>query len=160
MAARGCCVRLAEHEQRDPERWVLRDGESWHGYRHVDRRPRDARPDQGHDPHTRHRPGWQARRTGIPAALVSRFLDERGIVVEKTGAYSFLVLFSLGITRGKAGTLLSELFEFKRLYDRDAPLSEALPRLVGEHPDRYGQMTLRALGDELHSAMHRTRSTC
>jgi arginine/lysine/ornithine decarboxylase len=26
----------------------------------------------------------------------------------------FLVLFSLGITRGKAGTLLSELFEFKK----------------------------------------------
>ncbi len=144
----------SEQEQRDPERWKLRDGESWHGYGHVT---------DGHamlDPIkvTILTPGIDGSgklgEHGIPAALVSRFLDERGIVVEKTGSYSFLVLFSLGITRGKAGTLLSELFEFKRLYDRDAPLSEALPRLVGEHPDRYGQTTLRALGDELHSAMH------
>ncbi len=141
-------------EQRDPERWKLRDGQSWHGYGHVT---------DGHamlDPIkvTILTPGIDGSGNlgehGIPAALVSRFLDERGIVVEKTGSYSFLVLFSLGITRGKAGTLLSELFEFKRLYDRDAPLSEALPRLVAEHHERYGQMTLRALGDELHSAMH------
>lgn len=45
------------------------------------------------------------------------------------------MLFSLGITHGKAGTLLAELFDLKRLYDRDAPLTEALPRLVSEHPD-------------------------
>ena len=88
-------------------------------------------------------PEGELQQHGIPAALVSRFLDEHGIVVEKTGAYSFLVLFSLGITHGKAGTLLAELFEFKRLYDDDAPLTRALPRLVGEHPDRYGKLTLQ-----------------
>jgi arginine decarboxylase len=143
----------SEQEQRDPDHWTLKDGQSWHGYGHVT---------DGHamlDPIkvTILTPGidgaGELGEHGIPAALVSRFLDERGIVVEKTGSYSFLVLFSLGITRGKAGTLLSELFEFKRLYDRDAPLSEALPRLVVEHPDRYGQTSVRALSDELHSAM-------
>jgi len=30
-------------------------------------------------------------------------------VVEKTGLYSFLVLFSMGITKGKLSTLLTEL---------------------------------------------------
>lgn len=74
-------------------------------------------------------------------------------MVEKTGAYSFLVLFSLGVTRGKAGTLLAALFEFKRSYDDDVPLSETLPRLVAEHPDRYGRQTLHGLGDELQAAL-------
>jgi arginine decarboxylase len=140
-------------EQRDPERWILRDDQAWHGYEQIE---------DGHamlDPIkvTILTPGiapeGKLERQGIPAMLVSRFLDERGIVVEKTGAYSFLVLFSLGITRGKAGTLLAELFEFKRLYDEDAPLTRALPRLAGEHERRYGQMTLRQLADELQTAL-------
>jgi arginine decarboxylase len=143
----------SEEQQRDPDHWTLKDGEAWHGYGHVS---------DGHamlDPIkvTVLTPGIDAAgelgEHGIPAALVSRFLDERGIVVEKTGSYSFLVLFSLGITRGKAGTLLSELFEFKRLYDRDARLSEALPRLVAEHRDCYGEMTLRTLAGQLHGVM-------
>ncbi len=33
---------------------------------------------------------------GIPASIVSRFLISEGVVVEKTGFYSFLILFSLG----------------------------------------------------------------
>jgi arginine decarboxylase len=146
-------------EQRDPVRWTLHDGDAWHGYDHVE---------SGHallDPIkvTVLTPGLarsgSRATTGIPAALVSRFLDERGVVVEKTGAYSFLVLFSLGITRGKAGTLLAELLEFKRLYDSGAPLSTALPRLVNEHRERYETMTLRELGDDLHAALEKTDLT-
>jgi arginine decarboxylase len=140
-------------EQRDPEHWILRDGQTWHGYEQIEAghamldplKVTILTPGISRDGHLEQR--------GIPAAIVSRFLDERGIVVEKTGAYSFLVLFSLGITRGKAGTLLAELFEFKRLYDRDAPLTEALPRLVSEHPERYGSQTLRSLSDELQAAL-------
>jgi arginine decarboxylase len=125
-------------QQRDPDRWVLRDGHAWHGYHEIE---------DGHamlDPIkvTILTPGISGdgviQELGIPAALVSRFLDERGIVVEKTGVYCFLVLFSLGITRGKAGTLLAELLEFKRLYDRDAPMQEALPRLVAGRIEMIG----------------------
>jgi arginine/lysine/ornithine decarboxylase len=84
---------------------------------------------------------------------VSRFLDERGIVVEKTGAYSFLVLFSLGVTHGKAGTLFAELLDFKRLYDSGAPVKQAMPRLAAENPARYGELTLKQLAEELQSAL-------
>jgi len=87
-------------------------------------------------------------KSGIPAALVTRFLAERGLVVEKTGLYSFLILFSLGITKGKWSTLLSELREFKRLYDQDAPLEVTLPSLA-RHPS-YQSLGLRALGERLH----------
>jgi arginine/lysine/ornithine decarboxylase len=139
--------------QREAARWTLRPGERWHGY---------SDPGEGHvllDPLkvTILTPGVQEDGRmaphGIPATLVSRFLDERGIVVEKTGSYSLLVLFTLGITKGKWGTLLAELLEFKRLYDAGAPLGEAMPQLVAAHPQRYGQMTLRGLADALHAEM-------
>ncbi len=66
--------------------------------------------------------GGKLSEQGIPAAIVSRFLWERGLVVEKTGLYSFLVLFSMGITKGKWSTLVTELLEFKRCYDANLPL--------------------------------------
>ena len=140
-------------EQRDPARWILRGDDAWHGYRQVQHGHAMLDPIKVTILTPGISPEGELEQRGIPAALVSRFLDERGIVVEKTGAYSFLVLFSLGITHGKAGTLLAELFEFKRLYDRDAPLTEALPRLVAEHPERYRAMSLVALADELQDAM-------
>jgi arginine decarboxylase len=49
--------------------------------------------------------------------------------------------------------------QFKRLYDRDAPLSEALPRLVAEHAERYRGMSLVALADELQDAMCKSGMT-
>lgn len=139
--------------QREASRWTLRPGDRWHGY---------SDPGDGHvllDPLkvTILTPGVEESGRmaahGIPATLVSRFLDERGIVVEKTGSYSLLVLFSLGITKGKWGTLLAELLEFKRLYDTGAALGEAIPRLAAAHPGRYGTLTLRELADELHAEM-------
>lgn len=89
--------------------------------------------------------------TGIPAAVVSKFLWERGLVVEKTGLYSFLVLFSMGITKGKWSTLLTELLEFKRSYDGNVALSQSLPSIAAAGGSRYASMGLRDLCDQLHS---------
>jgi arginine decarboxylase len=88
---------------------------------------------------------------GIPACIVSRFLWGRGITVEKTNLYSFLILFSMGVTKGKWSTLTTELLAFKTLYDRNAPLAEALPSLVAEYPDAYGRTGLADLCDALHT---------
>ena len=38
---------------------------------------------------------------GIPASIVSKFLAKHGVVVEKTGLYSFFVMFTIGITKGR-----------------------------------------------------------
>ena len=89
--------------------------------------------------------------TGIPAAVVSKFLWERGLVVEKTGLYSFLVLFSMGITKGKWSTLLTELLEFKRSYDGNVALSQSLPSIAAAGGSRYAGMGLRDLCDQLHN---------
>ncbi len=54
---------------------------------------------------------------GIPASIVAKYLDEHGIVVEKTGPYNLLFLFSIGIDKTKALSLLRALTDFKRAFD-------------------------------------------
>ena len=87
---------------------------------------------------------------GIPAGVVSAFLRDRGVVVEKTGHYSFLILFTLGITKGKSGSLLSELFEFKKYYDENASLEDIFPDLVKKYPAKYSGKGLRELCQKMH----------
>jgi arginine decarboxylase len=94
---------------------------------------------------------------GIPAQIVSMFLDEQRIEIEKAGDYIMLVLFSIGMTRGKWGTLLDGLLGFKLAYDENAPLRDALPQLVAAHPARYGTLGLADLCDEMHDALRSGR---
>ncbi len=61
------------------------------------------------------------------------------------------MLFSLGITKGKWSTLVTELINFKDLYDSNAPLSRALPSLAEAHPEVYGKMGLRDLCEQIHN---------
>ncbi|MDP1125030.1 hypothetical protein Q5O12_26255, partial [Klebsiella pneumoniae] len=90
--------------------------------------------------------------------MVSKFLWERGLVVEKTGLYSFLVLFSMGITKGKWSTLLTELLEFKRSYDANVSLASCLPSVFAQGPVRYQGLGLRDLCNQLHSC-YRSNAT-
>ncbi|HSC84412.1 MAG TPA: arginine/lysine/ornithine decarboxylase [Pseudomonas sp.] len=130
--------------------WLLQPNAEWHGFGEV------AEDYVLLDPIkvTLVMPGLSAdgklAESGIPAAVVSKFLWEHGLVVEKTGLYSFLVLFSMGITKGKWSTLLTGLLEFKRQYDSNAPLSETLPSVAREGGARYAGMGLRDLCEQLH----------
>ena len=130
--------------------WLLRPQADWHGFGDI------AADYVLLDPIkvTLVTPGLTADgkldRRGIPAAVVGKFLWERGLVVEKTGLYSFLVLFSMGITKGKWSTLLTELLEFKRSYDANLPLIDALPTVAQAGGAQYQGMGLRDLCDALH----------
>ena len=88
--------------------------------------------------------------TGIPAAIVTKFLAEHGVVVEKTGLYSFFIMFTIGITKGRWNTLLTALQQFKDDYDRNAPMWRILPEFVAAHP-RYERMGLRDLSQAIHA---------
>ena len=90
-------------------------------------------------------------KTGIPAAIVSKFLAEHGVVVEKTGLYSFFIMFTIGITKGRWNTLLTALQQFKDDYDRNAPLWRILPEFCAAHP-KYERMGLRDLCQSIHQA--------
>ena len=87
--------------------------------------------------------------TGIPAAIVTKFLVEHGVVVEKTGLYSFFIMFTIGITKGRWNTLLTALQQFKDDYDRNQPLWRILPEFCAAHP-RYERMGLRDLSQSIH----------
>jgi arginine decarboxylase len=129
---------------------VLHPGDKWHGFEgladnHVLVDPIKV---------TILTPGLSAdgvmQAHGIPASVVVKFLSSRRIEIEKTGLYSFLVLFSMGITKGKWSTLVTELLNFKDLYDANAPLKRALPALAAAHPEAYATMGLRDLCEAVH----------
>ena len=87
--------------------------------------------------------------TGIPASILTKFLAEHGVVVEKTGLYSFFILFTIGITKGRWNTLLTALQQFKDDYDRNQPMWRILPEFCAKHP-RYERMGLRDLCQSIH----------
>ncbi len=87
--------------------------------------------------------------SGIPAAIVTKYLAENGVVVEKTGLYSFFIMFTIGITKGRWNTMVTELQQFKDDYDKNQPLWRVLPEFVAKHA-RYEKIGLRDLCDQIH----------
>ncbi len=88
--------------------------------------------------------------SGIPASIVTKFLVEHGVVVEKTGLYSFFIMFTIGITKGRWNTLLTALQQFKDDYGRNQPMWRIMPEFCAKHP-RYEHMGLRDLCQHVHS---------
>ncbi len=135
--------------------WVLNPGDSWHGFGDLGQDYCMLDPIKV----TVLTPGIDAQGEledhGIPATLVTRVLDNQGIVVEKTEPYSILTLFTIGTTKGKWGSLGAGYMHFKELYDANAPLTVALPDLVASYPERYQGLGLRELADQMHEAMRK-----
>jgi arginine decarboxylase len=94
----------------------------------------------------------------IPAGLLAAYLDQQGIVPEKTMDFTVLFLFSLGITKGKWGTLVNALLDFKRDFDANAPLKRILPRLIAENRGRYDNLGLKDLAEEMVGQMQKLRT--
>ena len=141
---------MAAQPANDRAHWVLKPGDRWHGFEGLAENHVLVDPIKV----TILTPGLSAngsmQQHGIPAAVVTKFLSSRRIEIEKTGLYSFLVLFSMGITRGKWSTLVTELINFKDLYDANAPLRRVLPAFVDAHPAAYTKMGLKDLCDQVH----------
>jgi arginine decarboxylase len=139
----------------EPSCWTLKHGEDWHGYQDDDSPDDYCMLDPAKV--TILTPGVNAQGVisdwGIPASILTEFLDSRRVEIARTGDYTVLVLFSVGTSKGKWGSLLENLFEFKRLYDSEAPLEEALPELVQRFPHRYRGHTLKELSDDMHKVM-------
>jgi arginine decarboxylase len=143
----------------DPECWVLHPGETWHGFGDLADGYCMLDPIKVSvvTPGVRDEGGLAER--GIPATLVTAYLHRRGVEVEKTTDFTILFLFSIGITKGKWGTLLNALLEFKRDYDRNARLTEVLPDLPAASPAVYGELGLRDLADQMFAQLGTSRQT-
>lgn len=132
------------------ECWKLDPKDAWHGFKDIDDNHMYLDPIKV----TLLTPGMgsdgQLLGSGIPASLVSKFLDERGIVVEKTGPYNLLFLFSIGIDQSKAMQLLRALTEFKRAYDLNLSIKKMLPALYNEAPHFYEGMRIQELAQAIH----------
>lgn len=161
VAGASCPFEEADPAQlkTDPSCWVLHPNESWHGFGDIEDgyclldpiKVTVLTPGMGTD--------GQLQSSGIPACVLTAYLGRLGIVVEKTADFSLLFLFSVGITKGKWGTLVNALLDFKRDYDENLELERCLPDLIGSHAQRYKGMGLRDLADQLFAAMGETRTT-
>ena len=132
------------------ECWELKPEDKWHGFRNIDQEHMYLDPIKV----TLLTPGLNGDGTmaerGIPASIVSKYLDDRGVIVEKTGPYNLLFLFSFGIDNTKAMGLLRELCNFRRDYDRNLEIKEAIPSLYKKDPSFYGGMRLQELAQGIH----------
>ena len=139
------------------EPWVLKPGDKWHGFDDIadDWCMLDPikvsllTPGMGDD--------GELEKSGVPAALVNAWFNRFGIVPTRVTDFQVMFLFSIGITKGKWGTLLTNLLAFKRAYDSNRPLAEVLPEIVAQYPDRYRNVGLHDLGDELFEYLRENR---
>ena len=88
-------------------------------------------------------------KTGIPASIVTKFLAEHGVVVEKTGLYSFFIMFTIGITKGRWNSMLTALQQFKDDYAKNQPMWRVLPEFCQKYP-KYEKMGLADLCQHVH----------
>lgn len=140
----------AEVLARAQSAWVMSKENPWHGFKDIEDNYAMLDPIKL----TFTTPGIDDEgvmaEEGIPASIVTNYLIDKGIVCEKTDYYSFLMLHSLGTTRGKQGSLLAELFKFKEMYDRNAPMAEVFPEMVAAFPEHYAKVGLKEHANAIH----------
>ncbi|MEI2635503.1 MAG: arginine/lysine/ornithine decarboxylase [Methylotenera sp.] len=142
---------LSEEGIEERDAWMLKANDVWHdfgdlapGFNMLD--PIKATIiTPGLDIH-----GDFSEECGIPAAIVTKYLAEHGVIVEKTGLYSFFIMFTIGITKGRWNTMVAALQQFKDDYDKNQPLWKVLPEFVQKQP-RYERVGLKELCTQIHA---------
>jgi len=141
---------LSEEGLEERDAWMLKANESWHGFGNLAENFNMLDPIKA----TIITPGLDIKgdfsdQFGIPAAIVTKYLAEHGVIVEKTGLYSFFIMFTIGITKGRWNTMVAALQQFKDDYDKNQPLWKVLPEFVQKQP-RYEKVGLRDLCKQIH----------
>ncbi|MBA4111166.1 MAG: lysine decarboxylase [Leptothrix sp. (in: Bacteria)] len=141
--------KLTKDDVGSPEDWMLKGNAKWHGFGDLAEGFNMLDPIKS----TIVNPGLDLSGkfadTGIPASIVTKYLAEHGVVVEKTGLYSFFIMFTIGITKGRWNTLLTALQQFKDDYDKNQPMWRVLPEFCAKFPI-YERMGLRDLCQRIH----------
>lgn len=141
---------FAEEGIGDREDWILKPNDRWHGFGDLAPGFNMLDPIKA----TIITPGLDVDgefgESGIPAAIVTKYLAEHGIIVEKTGLYSFFIMFTIGITKGRWNSMVTELQQFKDDYDANQPLWRVLPEFSAQFP-QYERTGLRDLCGQIHS---------
>jgi len=142
--------RLPDGDEFEPSHWRLDDAD-WHGFGPLADGFNLLDPIKA----TLVTPGLDLdgsfAASGIPACVLTRYLAEHGVVVDKTGLYSCFIIFTIGVTKGRWNTLLAALQQFKDEYDRNQSVGRILPEFCARHP-RYESLGLRDLCQQIHQA--------
>ncbi len=140
---------LSDEGMAERDDWMVRAGDTWHGFGDLAPGFNMLDPIKA----TLITPGLDLHGNfsdwGIPAGVLTRYLAEHGIIVEKTGLYSFFIMFTIGITKGRWNTLVTELQQFKDDYDQNQPLWRVMPEFIAKNP-RYERIGLRDLCQQIH----------
>jgi arginine decarboxylase len=140
---------IAEEGVGSREDWVLKPADKWHGFGALADGFNMLDPIKA----TIITPGLDVdgdfADTGIPASMVTKYLAEHGVIVEKCGLYSFFIMFTIGITKGRWNTLLTALQQFKDDYDKNQPIWRILPEFAAKYP-KYERVGLRDLCHQIH----------
>ena len=140
---------FAENGIGSREEWMIRAEDNWHGFGKLAPGFNMLDPIKA----TIVTPGLSLDgkfgETGIPASIVTKYLTEHGVVVEKAGLYSFFIMFTIGITKGRWNTLLTALQQFKDDYDKNQPIWRILPEFAAANL-RYERIGLRDLCHQIH----------
>lgn len=142
---------LSEEGIEERDSWMLKADERWHGFGDVSEGFNMLDPIKA----TIITPGLDvggdfADDIGIPAAIVTKYLVEHGVIVEKCGLYSFFIMFTIGITKGRWNSLVAALQQFKDDYDKNQPLWRVLPDFVHKFP-LYERIGLKNLCTQIHN---------
>ncbi|MDD4913256.1 MAG: arginine/lysine/ornithine decarboxylase [Sideroxydans sp.] len=140
---------LSEDGMADREDWVLRADDRWHGFGNLAEGFNMLDPIKATVVTPGLDVGGDFADSGIPASIVTKYLSEHGVVVEKCGLYSFFIMFTIGITKGRWNSMVTELQQFKDDYDKNQPLWRVLPEFIAKNP-RYEKIGLRDLCDQIH----------
>lgn len=141
---------LSEEGIEERDAWMLKANEDWHDFGNLAEGFNMLDPIKA----TIITPGLDIQGNfsddcGIPAGIVTKYLAEHGIIVEKTGLYSFFIMFTIGITKGRWNTMVAALQQFKDDYDKNQPLYKVLPEFVRKHPS-YDRLGLKDLCAQIH----------
>jgi arginine decarboxylase len=142
---------LSEEGLEERDAWMLKANDAWHDFGNLSPGFNMLDPIKA----TIITPGLDIKgnfsdKFGIPAAIVTKYLAEHGVIVEKTGLYSFFIMFTIGITKGRWNTMVAALQQFKDDYDKNQPLWKVLPEFIQKQP-RYEKVGLRDLCDQIHA---------
>jgi arginine decarboxylase len=142
---------LSEEGLEERDAWMLKANEAWHDFGNLAEGFNMLDPIKA----TIITPGLDIKgnfsdKFGIPAAIVTKYLAEHGVIVEKTGLYSFFIMFTIGITKGRWNTMVAALQQFKDDYDKNQPLWKVLPEFIQKQP-RYEKVGLRDLCEQIHA---------
>lgn len=132
--------------------WNLSNDDNWHGFTQMGKNEAMLDPTKI----TVITPGIDVKNakyeeTGIPGAVVAKFLKEKHIIRAKDDLNSLLFLLTPGDTQENLDKLMSAFLEFEKFYNEDSPLEKVLPSLTDEYPDRYKGYSLKKLCQEIHN---------